>query len=75
MKFIRKAIFNWRLVWAIKKAKRLKKRNKYKYLVLTVMGKPRVYSKFQLKHLIRIRFFKKGTTIQQLEALALYKTI
>jgi hypothetical protein len=39
------------------------------------MGVPRVYSKMQLKHLIKIRYFKKGTTIQQLEALALYKTI
>jgi hypothetical protein len=59
---------------AIRKANKLNKETKYKCIVLPVAGKPRVYTKFQLKYLIRRGFFKKGVTIQHLEKLALYIT-
>jgi hypothetical protein len=72
---IRKAIGNFIIRRAINKANRLHRLTKYKFLVLLVKGKPRVYSKFQLKHLIKTRYFEKGTTIQQLEKSAIYKTI
>ncbi|OQY03195.1 MAG: hypothetical protein B6I20_05605 [Bacteroidetes bacterium 4572_117] len=71
---IKEWIYKRRLFKAITKANKLKKQTGYKMLVLLVKGKPRVYSKFQLKHLIKTRFFKKGTSIQGLEKLALYKS-
>jgi hypothetical protein len=74
IKKIKHLIFRRRVAKAINKANKLKKQYKFKYLVLIVKGRPRVFAKFQLKHLIRTRYFQKGTTIQQLEKLAIYKT-
>ncbi|MDD4406284.1 MAG: hypothetical protein PHO36_16160 [Parabacteroides sp.] len=45
-----------------------------KRLVLLVGGKPRVFTKKQLQALIQKRYFVKGTTIQDLEKIALFTT-
>lgn len=72
---MKKFIFRIRLSRAIRKANRLKKKYKFKYLVLMIKGKPRVYAKFQIKNLIKRGFLKKGISIQHIESLAIYKTL
>jgi len=71
---IKKLIFEYRLNKAIKKANCLKKETAYRYMVLLVKGRPRVFAKKQLKHLIKTRYFKKGIKISTLEKTALYIT-
>ena len=71
---IKNWIYKLRLSKAIRKANRLYNETRYKYYVLPVKGKPRVYARKTLKLLIKTKFFKKGTTIQALEKRALYTT-
>jgi len=72
---ITRIIFDIRLKYAVRKAnKRAELLNK-KHLVVMFNDKPRVYMKEDLKDLIRRRvIFRKGTTIQQIEKMAYYKT-
>lgn len=55
-------------------ADELSKASRRKYLVLLVAGVPKVYSKQELKTMIRSRKFRKGTTIQDLEKKAILIT-
>ncbi len=71
---IKKRIFNWKLERLIKKANKLNKLTKYKYMILMSAGKARIYRKADLKYMIKRRVFKKGTTIKMLEKQALYIT-
>lgn len=71
---IRAWFFDKKIERLIKKAKRLNKITEHKYIVLYVFGKARIYKKADLKRLIRIRVFKKGITIQDLEKSAIFVT-
>lgn len=72
--FIKDFILNYRIRRAVKLADELSKASRRKYLVLLVAGVPRVYSKQELKTMIRSRKFRKGTTIQDLEKKAILIT-
>lgn len=72
--FIRELILNYRVRRAIKLAEELSRVSKRRYLVLMVAGVPKVYSKQELKEMIRKRKFRKGTTIGDLEKKAVLIT-
>ncbi len=72
--FIKDFILNYRIRRAIRLADELSKASRRKYLVLLVAGVPKVYSKQELKTMIRSRRFRKGTTIQDLEKKAILIT-
>lgn len=72
--FIKDFILNYRIKRAIRLADELSKASRRKYLVLLVAGVPKVYSKQELKTMIRSRKFRKGTTIQDLEKKAILIT-
>lgn len=72
--FIKDLILNYRVRRAIKLAEELSRVSKRRYLVLMVAGVPKVYSKQELKAMIRRRQFRKGTTIQDLEKKAVLIT-
>lgn len=72
--FIKDFILNYRIRRAIRLADELSKASRRKYLVLLVAGVPKVYSKQELKTMIRSRKFRKGTTIQDLEKKAVLIT-
>lgn len=72
--FIKDFILNYRIRRAIRLADELSKASRRKYLVLLVAGVPKVYSKQELKTMIRSRKFRKGTTIQDLEKKAILIT-
>lgn len=59
---------------AIEQACKLREQSGKKYLVIMLKGEPRVFSKEYLKLLIRLKRFKKGTYIQDLEKIALFIT-
>lgn len=71
---IRAWFFDRKVERLIKQAKKLQKLTGYKYIVLFVAGKVQLTRKADLKKLIRMRYFRKGTTIQDLEKQALYIT-
>lgn len=75
MNWIKKLLFDIRLNAAIKRAKENAALFNCRYMVIIFQGKPMVYSKKQLKEILKIRFFKKGTTIQQLEKMAVFTTL
>ncbi len=66
--------FDRKIKKLIKKANKLRELTKHKYMILMLKGKPHIYRKSELKQLIKLRVFKKGTTIQSLEKNALYIT-
>ncbi len=66
--------FDMKVQKLIKKANKLHKLTKHKYMVLLVSGKLQLHRKADLKKLIKLRVFKKGTSIQLLEKSALYIT-
>lgn len=72
--FIKDFILNYKIRRAIRLADELSKASRRKYLVLLVAGVPKVYSKQELKTMIRSRKFRKGTTIQDLEKKAILIT-
>ncbi|MBS6468106.1 MAG: hypothetical protein KH386_02650 [Bacteroides sp.] len=72
--FIKDLVLNYRVRRAIKLAEELSRVSKRRYLVLMVAGVPKVYSKQELKVMIRRRQFCKGTTIQDLEKKAVLIT-
>jgi hypothetical protein len=67
-------MYQVRIRRAIRKANTLRRQTGYKYIVLNVAGKPKVFARFQLKRLIKLNFFAKGVNIRQLEKHALYIT-
>lgn len=75
IKLIKELIFAIRYRHAVRKADRMQRLSHYKYMVILLNGRLRVASKQQLKLLIAQRRFKKGTRIQDIEALALYTTL
>ena len=59
---------------AIDKACSLREKTGRKYLVIMHKGHPIIQTKRNLQTLIRRRYFKKGTTIQDIEKVALFIT-
>ena len=71
---VRNRILDYRVKRAVRLAKLLSETSRKRYLVLMVAGIPKVYSKQELKAMIRQRKFVKGTTIQELEKRAIIIT-
>lgn len=75
IKKIKNVRYNKRVTRAITQANELKKLTGYKYFVIVFKGKPLVVSKRDIKHKVATKYFKKGTTVQDVEQVALYKTL
>lgn len=74
VKSVRNFILDYRVKRAVRLAKLLSETSRKKYLVLMVGRIPKVYSKQELKAMIKQRKFVKGTTIQDLEKRAIIIT-
>ena len=74
MNTIQKIIFNWRYKRAVRKADKLHKSTKRKYLVILLDGKPVAVSKRKVRTLVATRKFRKGVTVADIEKRALYTT-
>lgn len=72
MKKLKKLIWGIRYKRAVKEANKKAATYNTTFLVLVIKGKLRVCSRTRLKELIRQRYFVKGTTIQTLDAAAVY---
>ena len=73
VKFIKKAIFSYRLGREIKKADRRKAATGKKQFVINVCGKPMCVSKEHIQKLVAQGYYKKGVTVADIAAKALYK--
>ena len=73
VKFIKKVIFSYRLGREIKKADRRKAATGKKQFVINVCGKPMCVSKAHIQKLIAQGYYKKGVTVADIAAKALYK--
>lgn len=74
IKLIKRLIFAWQFKQAVRKADRMRRLTRMKYLVLMLNGKLKVVAKQDCRRLIRQRYFKKGTRIEDIEKRALYTT-
>lgn len=75
IKLIKDIIFGVRFKRAVKKADRCHHLTHRKYMVLVINKKLEVLSKQELKKFIAGGVFRKGITIADLEAKALYITL
>ena len=75
LQLIKDLIFAFRFKRAVKKADRFHHITHRKYMVLVINKRLEVLSKQELKKFIAARVFRKGTTIADLEAKALYTTL
>lgn len=71
---IQRLIFAWRFKRAVRKADTMHRLARMKFMVLMLGGRLQVISKQDCRHLIRQRYFKKGTRIEDIEKRALYIT-
>lgn len=74
-KIIKELICGFRFKRAVKKADRFHHITHRKYMVLVINRQLEVLSKQELKKFIHGGVFRKGTTIADLEAKALYITL
>ena len=74
IQLIKRLIFAWKFKQAVRKADRMRRLTRMKYLVLMLNGKLKVVAKQDCRRLIRQRYFKKGTCIEDIEKRALYTT-
>lgn len=74
-KIIKDLIFGFRFKRAVKKADRFHHITHRKYMVLVINRQLEVLSKQELKKFIHGGGFRKGTTIADIEAKALYITL
>ena len=74
IELIKRLIFAWQFKQAVRKADRMRRLTWMKYLVLMLNGKLKVVAKQDCRRLIRQRYFKKGTRIEDIEKRALYTT-
>ena len=74
LKKLRQIMFAYRLKKAVKRANALSKMFNVRYYVLYFGGKPIVIPKKTIKELIRRKRFKKGTTVEDIEKIALFIT-
>lgn len=73
-KKMRKRLFANRFKSAKKEALTRQAQTGRKQFVIVIKGRPQVVSKHQMQILIRRKYFKKGTTIQEIERMALFVT-
>lgn len=71
---IRHYIFAWRYRRAVRRATKLAALFGIRYYVLNVGGLLRVIPKRKVKEMIRLRYFRKGTKIEDIERMALFIT-
>ena len=67
-------LYQRRFVRKIKQAERLAKITHRKHYIYNIGKKLSIFTRKDLKDLIRARFFRKGTKIEYLETKALYTT-
>lgn len=72
---IKKLFFAFRYKRAVKKANRLAQETGLKYYVILLNGTIHVVPKQVIKQLIQQKRFRKGTTVKDIEKLALYITL
>ena len=75
IKLIKQLIFAVRFKRAVKKADRFHHITHRKYMVLVINKKLEVLSKQEIKKFVVNGIFRKGTTVDQIEAKALYITL
>lgn len=76
MKTMKEILWPFRYKRAVRKADKLAEKTGHRYLVLVSNGKPYVVDKRGLKGLLKKGgIFKAGTTIQDIEKMAVYRTI
>jgi hypothetical protein len=73
--FIKRLIFGIRFKMAVRRADRYRRITHRKHMVILLGGKLHVIAKQDIKTFIRKRFLKKGTTVADVEKIALYTTI
>jgi len=71
---LREIINAFRVKRAIKKAERLYKLTRFKYIVINWQGKPKVFRRKELKYLVQNKVFQKHISLQTLENTCIYKT-
>lgn len=71
---IKRLIFAWRFKRAVRKADRLHRLMRLKFFVIVLNGKLQVIAKQDARRLLRQRYFRKGTRIEDIEKRALYIT-
>ncbi|MBR1463460.1 MAG: hypothetical protein IJ604_08845 [Prevotella sp.] len=71
---IQRLVFAWRFRCAVRRADRLHRLMRLKFIVIVIGGKLQVISKQDCRRLIRQHYFKKGTRIEDIERRALYIT-
>lgn len=74
IELIKRILFAWRFKRAVRKADTMHRLQRMKFLVILLNGKLLVVSKQDCRRLIRLRYFKKGTRIEDIEKRALYIT-
>lgn len=74
IKYIKRKLLERRVVKLIDKANQRQKLTGYKYMVIMWEGKPVIVKKQEIKRMIANGYFRKGTTIQELERNAIYIT-
>lgn len=71
---IKQLFFSWKFKRSVKKADEMHRLTALKYFVIVLNGKLKVVAKQDIKRLIRTRYFRKGTRVEQIEERALYIT-
>lgn len=71
-KYFKALVFDWRRKRAIRKAKKMAKLHRKKFLVLVFKGKPEVVSMQGIKKMIRMHRFSKDFTAEKANEMALY---
>ena len=74
MRKIKKLIFAFQYKKAVKKANKLAHETGLRYYVIVFNGKLRVIPKQVIKQLIQQKRFRKGTTVKDIEKVALHVT-
>ena len=71
---IKDIIFGWRFKRAVRQAMEAQRLTGRKQFIIVYDGKPLVISKKKIRELVATRFFRKGTTVQDIERKALFVT-
>ncbi len=74
IKLIKDIIFGWRYKHAVRKAVEFQRLTGRKQFVIMYDGKPVVVSKKKIRNLVSTHYFRKGTTVQDIERRALFIT-
>ena len=73
--FIKRLIFAYKYKRAVKRADYCQHITHRKHMVILLGGKLHVIAKQDIKTFIRKRLLKKGTTVADIEKIALYTTL